>query len=132
MELTDGKLVLTFSENYEEYCLDLREALDMSQCESITVRTAEQNGVLCFKVYENTDGGKNEIKAYYGNSGQNEYTFTPDFTGNAACIGVMSNNENDTYPYTAQVVSLSFTMKEAQGVEDPNARVYVRGRRRHP
>ncbi len=110
VELTDGKLVLSFSEVYEEYCLDLPKALDMSNCESITVRTADQNGGLAFKVY---DGAKNELKAYYENSGQNEYTFTPDFTGTAVCVGVMSNGERNTYPFTAEMVSIEFTMNGA-------------------
>ena len=121
VELTDGKLVLSFSEVYEEYCLDLPKALDMSNCESITVRTADQNGGLAFKVY---DGAKNELKAYYENSGQNEYTFTPDFTGTAVCVGVMSNGERNTYPFTAEMVSLSFEMKDVPPDDTSNNKVY--------
>lgn len=109
VELTDGKLIFTFETSNEEFCLDLPKTLDMSNCESITIKTADQNGVLAFKVY---DSGKNELKAYYDNSGKDEYTFTPDFPGKAACIGIMSNGKNDTYPYTAQIVSISFVMKD--------------------
>lgn len=116
--LTDGKMVLTFTQQYEEFCLDLPKALDMSNCESITIRTADQNGVLCFKVY---DSAKNVLNLYYDNSGQDEYTFTPDFTGIAACIGVMSNSDKDTYPYTAQIVSISFKMKDAPADDEPSS-----------
>lgn len=121
VELTDGKMVLTFTKQYEEFCLDLPKTLDMSKCESITFRTADQNGALCFKVY---NAAGDELKAYYGNSGQNEYTFTPDFTGNAACIGVMSNSADDTYPFTAQVVSVAFKMN-GLSEEDGNVKIYA-------
>ncbi len=121
VELTDGKMVLTFTKQYEEFCLDLPKTLDMSKCESITFRTADQNGALCFKVY---NAAGDELKAYYGNSGQNEYSFTPDFTGNAACIGVMSNSADDAYPFTAQVVSVAFKMT-GSSEEDGNVKIYA-------
>ncbi len=109
VELTDGKLVLSFTKAYEEYCLNLPKGLDMSNCEGITIKTADQNGVLAFKVY---DSEKKDLKVYYNNSGKNEYTFTPDFSGEAACIGIMSNSDADTYPFTVQIVSFSFVMKD--------------------
>ncbi len=121
VELTDGKMVLTFTKQYEEFCLDLPKTLDMSKCESITFRTADQNGALCFKVYS---AAGDELKAYYGNSGQNEYSFTPDFTGNAASIGVMSNSADDAYPFTAQVVSVAFKMT-GSSEEDGNVKIYA-------
>ena len=121
VELTDGKMVLTFTKQYEEFCLDLPKTLDMSKCESITFRTADQNGALCFKVY---NAAGDELKAYYGNSGQNEYSFTPDFTGNAASIGVMSNSADDAYPFTAQVVSVAFKMT-GSSEEDGNVKIYA-------
>ncbi len=109
VELTDGKLVLNFTKAYEEFCLNLPKGLDMSNCEGITIKTADQNGSLAFKVY---DSAKKELKVYYNNSGKNEYTFTPDFSGEAVCIGVMSDSDADTYPFTSQIVSLSFAMKD--------------------
>ncbi len=121
VELTDGKMVLTFTKQYEEFCLDLPKMLDMSECESITFRTADQNGALCFKVYS---AAGDELKAYYGNSGQNEYSFTPDFTGNAASIGVMSNSGEDAYPFTSQVVSVTFKMT-GSSEEDGNVKIYA-------
>ncbi len=121
VELTDGKMVLTFTKQYEEFCLDLPKMLDMSECESITFRTADQNGALCFKVY---NAAGDELKAYYGNSGQNEYSFTPDFTGNAASIGVMSNSGEDAYPFTSQVVSVTFKMT-GSSEEDGNVKIYA-------
>ncbi len=121
VELTDGKMVLTFTKQYEEFCLDLPKTLDMSKCESITFRTADQNGALCFKVY---NAAGDELKAYYGNSGQNEYSFTPDFTGNAASIGVMSNSGEDAYPFTSQVVSVAFKMT-GSSEEDGNVKIYA-------
>ncbi len=108
VELTDGKQVFTFTKQYEEYCMDLPQALDMANCEKITIKTADQNGSLCLKVY-GSDMSK-ELKPYYGNSGKNEYTFIPDFTGKAVCIGIMSDSASDTYPFTAQIVSIEFTM----------------------
>ena len=116
MELTDGKMVLTFTKQYEEFCLDLPKTLDMSKCESITFRTADQNGALCFKVY---NAAGDELKAYYGNSGQNEYTFVPDFTGDAAFVGVMSNSGEDAYPFTSQVVSVTFNVNGLSEEELP-------------
>ena len=121
VELTDGKMVLTFTKQYEEFCLDLPKMLDMSECESITFRTADQNGALCFKVY---NAAGDELKAYYGNSGQNEYTFVPDFTGDAAFIGVMSNSEKDIYPFTSQVVSVAFKMN-GSSEEEGNVKIYA-------
>ena len=109
VELTDGKLVLNFTKAYEEFCLNLPKGLDMSNCEGITIKTADQNGSLAFKVY---DSAKKELKVYYNNSGKNEYTFTPDFSGEAVCIGVMSDSDADTYPFTSQIVSFSFAMKD--------------------
>ena len=121
VELTDGKQVLSFSEENQEFCLDLPKVLDMSNCESITIRTADQNGGLAFKVY---DSGKNQLKAYYENSGQSEYTFTPDFTGSAACIGVMANGSNNTYPFAAEIVSLTFMMKNVPPEDTPEDKTY--------
>ncbi len=122
VELTDGKRVFTFTKQYEEYCLDLPKSLDMADCESIIVRTADQNGSLCLKVY-GSDMSK-ELKPYYGNSGKNEYTFTPDFTGKAVCIGIMSDSASDTYPFTAQIVSISFVMKNVQDEDTSGKKVY--------
>lgn len=119
--LTDGKLVITFVERYNESCLDLPKALDMASCESITIRTADQSGSVAFKIY---DSAKTELKAYYGNSGQNEYTFTPDFSGSAACIGVMADSDSDLYPFTAQMVSITFRMKEVPGDEPTDGNKY--------
>ncbi len=122
VELTDGKLVLSFTKAYEEYCLNLPKGLDMSNCEGITIKTADQNGVLAFKVY---DSEKKDLKVYYNNSGKNEYTFTPDFSGEAACIGVMSNSDADTYPFTAQIVSFSFVMKDVPSDDAPSGENYA-------
>jgi len=122
VELTDGKRVFTFTKQYEEYCLDLPKSLDMADCESIIVRTADQNGSLCLKVY-GSDMSK-ELKPYYGNSGKNEYTFIPDFTGKAVCIGIMSDSASDTYPFTAQIVSISFVMKNVQDEDTSGKKVY--------
>ena len=80
VELTDGKLILTYNKQWEEYCLDLPKTLDMSNCEKITIKTADQNATLGIKVY---DGALKELKAYYGNSGAEEYSFVPDFKGKA-------------------------------------------------
>lgn len=119
--LTDGRLIITFTEQYNEYCLDLPKALDMANCESITVRTADQNGSLAIKVY---DSAKNELKAYYGNTGQNEYTFTPDFSGSAACIGVMADGAGDSYPFIAQMVSVTFQMRNVADDEPSSGNAY--------
>lgn len=118
--LTEGKLILSYSKQWEEYCLDLPKALDLSACENITIKTADQNATLAFKVY---DGAKAELKVYYGNSGKNEYSFVPDYNGKAACIGFMCSDENTVKtddsqesnnafesPRTVQIVSIEFTM----------------------
>lgn len=118
--LTDGKLIITFVEKFSEYCLDLPKALDMADCESITIRTADQSGSLGFKIY---DSAKTALKVYYGNSGQNEYTFTPDFSGNASCIGVMADGDG-VYPFTAQMVSITFQMKKISGDEPSSGNAY--------
>ncbi len=112
VELTDGKLILTYNKQWEEYCLDLPKTLDMSNCEKITIKTADQNATLGIKVY---DGAKKELKAYYGNSGAEEYSFVPDFKGKAATIGFMCSDENDANdaygsPRTVQIVSIEFVM----------------------
>ena len=122
VELTDGKLVLNFTKAYEEFCLNLPKGLDMSNCEGITIKTADQNGSLAFKVY---DSAKKELKVYYNNSGKNEYTFTPDFSGEAVCIGVMSDSDADTYPFTSQIVSLSFVMKDVPPDDTPSGEYYA-------
>lgn len=99
---------ISFSGQWNEYCFDLSAALDMADCGSITVKMTGQGGQVAFKVY---DAAKNELKAYYNNSGKEEYTFIPDFTGKAACFAIMSTDSSaDSYPYTVTVESITFAM----------------------
>lgn len=121
--LTDGKLVLTFTKNYEQFCLDLPKLLDMSNCESITIRTADQEGILDFKVLD-SDGNEMRDPPYYYNVGKSEYTFIPDFTGKAASIVVMSSDQNGEYPFATQIVSISFVMKDVPSDDTSEGNVY--------
>ena len=105
-----------FEKNYDEIWFKLPEAIDMSRCEKVTFRVADQEGQLCFKIY---DSSNKSLKDIYNCVGKEAYEYVPEFTDKVTAIGIMSQDDNATYPFSANFISVTFKMTGAAVEEEP-------------
>ena len=106
-DVQDGKLFMTFSEQYDQLVIKLPETIDLSSCESVTFYIEDQNIPLSFKLWN----GENEIMADYEKSGSGEYTIFPSSSDTADAIGIMITDANPS-DAKATFTGVKFVIKE--------------------
>lgn len=116
----EGKINIQFKvegQNYPELILYLGEELNMANCTSVKFEVADQTAPVAFKLWQ----GTSEKKVWYGNSGSQEYVFTPGISDTIDSVGIMYADTAENVPDDASVsfISVTFTMKEGSSdVED--------------
>ena len=97
------KNTLTFVETWDEYWFHLNRKFNAEKIKSITVKTSGQTASLAFKIY--SDAG-DELEAFYGKNGSDEYTVFPTATGTVTDFAFMAGNDNEEFPVEATIESV--------------------------
>lgn len=112
-EQVEGKIDVQFKkegQGYPEVRIYLGEELNMADCTSVKFVVADQTAPVAFKLWQ----GASEKKVWYGNSGKQEYVFTPGIADSIDSIGIMYADTAENVPDDASIsfISVTFTMKE--------------------
>lgn len=105
----------TFNARFDEIWFQLPKAVNLDQCEGIILRTADQGGELCVKLY---DGSGTSLEDKYGIVGKEEYLITPGVSGIVTAIAIMANDVNIA-SFSTDFVSITFKMTAAAPEEPP-------------
>ncbi len=92
--LNGDKMNLSFESEYAQVRLLLPEAVDMSECESVTFAVSEQSGPIALKLYVEGESEAGWVK--YSQSGNTLYKYTELPTGKVTKIGLMWNDTSLT------------------------------------
>ncbi len=97
------KIAISTKAQYDELKIILPEEVDMSKCESITLKVADQTVPIAVKIWSTTG---NEEQCQYNLTGATEYTIVPTTSAKTNLLGIMSMSTSE-----GGVSLLSVTLK---------------------
>ena len=113
-----GALTVRYDTQYGQMMFALPEAVDMAQCDKVTVRAKNEYGMMSVKLFDEAvlaDPWAPEVFVRYDCIGDGvvEYTLYPELTGAVWGIGVMGVEAVEDYSaYTSTVYSVTFHRAE--------------------
>jgi len=103
------KIAISTKAQYDELKIILPEAVDMSMCESITLKVADQTVPIAVKIWSTTG---NEEQCQYDLSGATEYTIVPTTSVTTNLLGIMSMSSAEG---GVSLLSVTLKMKPGSG-----------------
>lgn len=114
----EGALTVRYDTQYGQMMFALPEAVDMAQCDRVTVRAKSEYGMMSVKLFDEavlSDPWAPEVFVRYDCVGDGvvEYTLYPELTGAVWGIGIMGVEAVEDYSaYTSTVYSVTFHRAE--------------------
>ena len=107
-EQVEGKINMTFANQYKQIRIKLPQSIDMSNCESVEFVLADQTVPVTLKIWQNWD----ELWSKPDCSGAEKYVVVPNITDTISIIGIMYAGATVPTDAKASFVSVTFNMKE--------------------
>ena len=100
-------------QEYPQAVWNLSESFDLANVESVTFNVKSQEGVIALKLgMTNASGWYDDVEAYYGQNGQEQYAIVPKKTeGTFDKVVIMTTQNDASFCLTSVVV----TLKEGSG-----------------
>ena len=109
----EGKINIGFAEQYHQVKLQLPQAINMANCESVKFVVADQNIPIALKLWVGSE--EKERWVDYGKSGSTEYVVYPNITDTIDVVGIMCAEGSIPADSMVSFVSVTFKMKPGSG-----------------